>query len=88
MRGDAAFRGIRGQSIADVAAAGRVYAGWVILRDPVHGLISFTGDAERLVHGLLGTREVQRLRRIRALGLASYNEGKLFSGARTKACDM
>jgi uncharacterized protein len=40
----------------------------VILRDPVHGLISF---AHPLVAELMDTREVQRLRRIRALGLAS-----------------
>jgi HD superfamily phosphohydrolase len=40
----------------------------VILRDPVHGLICF---AHPLVAELMDTREVQRLRRIRALGLAS-----------------
>jgi len=43
----------------------------VILRDPVHGLIAFEGMAERLVRSLLDTREVQRLRRVRQLGLAS-----------------
>ncbi len=43
----------------------------MILRDPVHGLISFTGAAERWVTRLLACPEVQRLRRIRALGLAS-----------------
>jgi HD superfamily phosphohydrolase len=43
----------------------------MILRDPVHGLISFTGAAERWLARLLGCPEVQRLRRIRALGLAS-----------------
>ncbi|EDM78839.1 hypothetical protein PPSIR1_32612 [Plesiocystis pacifica SIR-1] len=49
----------------------------VILRDPVHGLISFApttpgpGDPYRLLVRLMDTREVQRLRRIRALGLAS-----------------
>jgi uncharacterized protein len=40
----------------------------VILRDPVHGLICFEHP---LVAKLMDTREVQRLRRIRALGLAS-----------------
>ncbi len=40
----------------------------MILRDPVHGLISFSHP---LVAALMDTREVQRLRRIRALGLAS-----------------
>lgn len=43
----------------------------MILRDPVHGLISFTGPAERWISRLLDCPEVQRLRRIRALGLAS-----------------
>jgi len=43
----------------------------VILRDPVHGLISFEGDKERVVVSLLDAREVQRLRRIRALGPAA-----------------
>ena len=43
----------------------------MILRDPVHGLISFTGPVESIVVRLLDCREVQRLRRIRALGLAS-----------------
>ncbi|MEM6989218.1 MAG: HD domain-containing protein [Myxococcota bacterium] len=43
----------------------------MILRDPVHGLISFTGEVEAIVERLLGTRELQRLRRIRALGHAS-----------------
>ncbi len=43
----------------------------VILRDPVHGLISFEGEAEGVVARLMDTREVQRLRRIRALGHAS-----------------
>jgi len=43
----------------------------VILRDPVHGLIAFEGMAERVVRSLLDTREVQRLRRVRQLGLAS-----------------
>ncbi len=43
----------------------------MLLRDPVHGLICFSGDAARLVTRLLSCAEVQRLRRIRALGLAS-----------------
>lgn len=43
----------------------------MILRDPVHGLISFAGARERLLMRLMDTKEVQRLRRIRALGLAS-----------------
>lgn len=44
----------------------------VILRDPVHGLIAFEGMAERVMRSLLDTREVQRLRRVRQLGLASF----------------
>lgn len=43
----------------------------MLLRDPVHGLIRFGGDAARLITRLLDCSEVQRLRRIRALGLAS-----------------
>ena len=43
----------------------------VILRDPVHGLISFEGPAESIISRLLDTREVQRLRRVRCLGPAS-----------------
>ncbi len=43
----------------------------MILRDPVHGLISFDSPVERIVVDLLDCREVQRLRRIKALGLAS-----------------
>jgi HD superfamily phosphohydrolase len=49
----------------------------VILRDPVHGLVAFEGMAERVVRSLLDTREVQRLRRVRQLGLASL----VFPGA-------
>jgi HD superfamily phosphohydrolase len=49
----------------------------VILRDPVHGLIAFEGMAERVVRSLLDTSEVQRLRRVRQLGLASL----VFPGA-------
>lgn len=43
----------------------------VFLRDPVHGLITFRGQADHVVSRLLDTPEVQRLRRIRALGPAS-----------------
>jgi HD superfamily phosphohydrolase len=43
----------------------------VILRDPVHGLISFEGPVESIVCRLLDTRELQRLRRVRCLGPAS-----------------
>ncbi|MBI4953705.1 MAG: HD domain-containing protein [Myxococcales bacterium] len=43
----------------------------MILRDPVHGLVTFEGEEERCVVRLLGTPEVQRLRRIRQLGLTS-----------------
>lgn len=44
----------------------------MLLRDPVHGLVTFEGRTGRLVERLLDTREVQRLRRVRQLGLASY----------------
>jgi HD superfamily phosphohydrolase len=43
----------------------------VILRDPVHGLVAFEGPEERIVEDLLDTPEVQRLRRIRQLGVTS-----------------
>jgi uncharacterized protein len=44
----------------------------VILRDPVHGLVSFETPEEEIVPRLLEAAEVQRLRRIRQLGLASF----------------
>jgi HD superfamily phosphohydrolase len=43
----------------------------VILRDPVHGLVAFEEGEERIVESLLDTPEVQRLRRIRQLGVTS-----------------
>ncbi len=49
----------------------------MLLRDPVHGLIEFVEEEERLVLALLDCREVQRLRRIRQLGLTSL----VFPGA-------
>lgn len=44
----------------------------MILRDPVHGLVAFEAEQYRLIPLLLETKEVQRLRRIRQLGLASF----------------
>jgi uncharacterized protein len=49
----------------------------MLLRDPVHGLVAFEGDAERVIGRLLDTREVQRLRHVRQLGLTSL----VFPGA-------
>jgi uncharacterized protein len=43
----------------------------VILRDPVHGLIPFDSSEDSILVRLLGTPQVQRLRRIRQLGVAS-----------------
>jgi HD superfamily phosphohydrolase len=43
----------------------------LILRDPVHGLVSFESAEQAIVPALLEAREVQRLRRIRQLGLTS-----------------
>jgi HD superfamily phosphohydrolase len=43
----------------------------MILRDPVHGLVTFEQPEEEIIVRLLETRELQRLRRIRQLGLAS-----------------
>lgn len=54
-----------------VSARAGGYDSPVILRDPVHGLISFEGEAQGVMERLMNTREVQRLRRIRALGHAS-----------------
>ncbi|MBI5514185.1 MAG: HD domain-containing protein [Deltaproteobacteria bacterium] len=44
----------------------------MILRDPVHGLVAFERPEEEVVVALLDTPEVQRLRRVRALGVASF----------------
>lgn len=44
----------------------------MLLRDPVHGLVTFRGREGALVEALLATHEVQRLRRVRQLGLASF----------------
>ncbi len=44
----------------------------MILRDPVHGLIAFESEEAAIVERLLQASEVQRLRRIRQLGLTSF----------------
>ena len=44
----------------------------MILRDPVHGLVSFESEEERIIELLIDTPEVQRLRRIRQLGVTSF----------------
>jgi HD superfamily phosphohydrolase len=49
----------------------------MILRDPIHGLVAFEGEREQVIQRLLATEEVQRLRRVRQLGLASM----VFPGA-------
>lgn len=43
----------------------------MILRDPVHGLVAFETVESSIVPELMSAREVQRLRRIRQLGLTS-----------------
>jgi HD superfamily phosphohydrolase len=43
----------------------------VILRDPVHGLVAFEGDEEHVVERLIDAPELQRLRRVRQLGVTS-----------------
>jgi uncharacterized protein len=43
----------------------------LILRDPVHGLIPFDTDEDSIIVRLLETPEVQRLRRIRQLGVTT-----------------
>jgi len=49
----------------------------LILRDPVHDLVSFEAEEEAIVPKLLDTLEVQRLRRIRQLGVTNL----VFPGA-------
>ena len=44
----------------------------MILRDPVHGLVSFEAEEERIIERLMDTPEVQRLRRVRQLGVTSF----------------
>lgn len=41
----------------------------MILRDPIHGLVAFESDEERILLRLIDTPEVQRLRRIKQLGV-------------------
>jgi len=48
-----------------------------VFRDPVHGLMHFNVDQDRLVLDLLDTAEVQRLRHIRQMGLSDF----VFPGA-------
>ncbi len=43
----------------------------MILRDPVHGVVAFEGTNGRVLPRLIDTSEMQRLRRVRALGVAS-----------------
>jgi HD superfamily phosphohydrolase len=43
----------------------------MILRDPVHGLVAFEAEEERAVALLMDTPEMQRLRRVRQLGVTS-----------------
>ncbi len=43
----------------------------MILRDPVHGLVAFESEEDAIVPRLLQAAEVQRLRRIRQLGLTA-----------------
>jgi HD superfamily phosphohydrolase len=44
----------------------------MILRDAVHGLVSFEAEEESVIPQLMDAPEIQRLRRIRQLGVASY----------------
>jgi HD superfamily phosphohydrolase len=43
----------------------------MILRDPVHGLVAFESEEERVVEALMDTPEIQRLRRVRQLGVTA-----------------
>ncbi len=44
----------------------------MILRDPIHGLVSFESEEEQIIERLMDTPEVQRLRRVRQLGVTSF----------------
>jgi len=44
----------------------------MILRDPIHGLVSFESEEEIIAPRLIDTPEVQRLRRVRQLGVTSF----------------
>ena len=41
-----------------------------VFRDPIHNLISFDKNEEKLIIDLINTKEMQRLRRIKQLGLS------------------
>jgi hypothetical protein len=43
----------------------------MILRDPVHGLVAFESEEEEVIERLIDTPEMQRLRRIKQLGVTS-----------------
>ncbi len=43
----------------------------MILRDPVHGLVAFESEEERVIELLMDTPEMQRLRRVRQLGVTN-----------------
>jgi HD superfamily phosphohydrolase len=43
----------------------------LILRDPVHGLVAFESEEEQIIDRLIDSAEVQRLRRVRQLGVTS-----------------
>ncbi|HEY2369902.1 MAG TPA: HD domain-containing protein [Polyangiaceae bacterium] len=44
----------------------------MILRDPIHGLVSFEAEEELVAPKLIDTPEIQRLRRVRQLGVTSF----------------
>jgi len=60
-----------GGSARSISLSERCSLAGVILRDPVHGLITFERPVEQTIVRLLDCLEVQRLRRIRCLGPAS-----------------
>lgn len=43
-----------------------------IFRDPVHDIIRFDKEKDKLILKLIDTKEMQRLRRIKQLGFGSY----------------
>jgi uncharacterized protein len=58
---------------AAASAAGlRLVSGRLIVRDPIFGIVAFESEEDEIVVRLLAAAEVQRLRRIRQLGLTSF----------------
>lgn len=69
MASSAGFAASRARTKLELRCPSRGNA--LILRDPVHGLIAFESEEDAIVPRLLDTAELQRLRRIKQLGVTS-----------------